>query len=115
MPAQPQLDNTARKARRVLEREGTVTDGALARRLGRSQRHVRRIVERLEAASVPVEKSYEGRERAYSIPPSHRRKRVPVRLSSPALRRLHELAKEDDHGASAEVAAALRRALRAEP
>jgi hypothetical protein len=40
---------------------------------------------------------------------------VPVRLSSPALRRLHELAKEDDHGASAEVAAALRRALRAEP
>jgi len=115
MPAQRQLDTTARKARRVLERKGTVTAGTLARRLGRSQRHVRRLVEQLRAAGVPVEKSYEGRRRAYTIPPEHRRKDVPVRLSPAALRRLYELAKEDDHETAAEAETDLARALRAEP
>ena len=109
------LDTTARKARRVLEREGTVTAGALARRLDRTQRHVRRLVEQLEAAGVPVVRSYEGPNRAYTIPPEYRRKDVPVRLSPAALRRLCELAKEDDHEAAAEAETDLRRALRAEP
>lgn len=115
MPTQPQLDPTARKARRVLERKGTVTASDLARALRRTQRHVRRVVERLQGAGVPVEKEYDGRERTYTIPPEHRRKEVPVRLSPAALRRLHELAKEDDHEASAEAETDLRHALRAEP
>lgn len=109
------LDPTAQKARRILEQEGTVTARALADRLRRTQRHVRRLVERLKDAGVPVEKSYEGRERTYRVPKAHRRKKVPVRLSPAALRRLCELAKEDDHEASAEAATDLRHALRAEP
>jgi hypothetical protein len=44
MPAEPQLDTTSRKARRILEREilereGTVTAGVLAQSLDWSQRH----------------------------------------------------------------------------
>lgn len=119
MSAQRQLDtalsDSSRKARRILEREGTVTAGALADRLRRTQRHIRRIVERLEAAGVPVERGYEGKERTYTIPPTRRRKDVPVRLSPAALRRLYELAKEDDHEAAAEAETDLRHALRAEP
>lgn len=73
------------------------------------------MVERLKDAGVPVEKGQDGRERTYRIPEPHRRKAVPVLLSPAALRRLHELAKEDDHEASAEAETDLLRALRAEP
>lgn len=115
------LDPTARKARRILERKGTVTASDLARALRRTQRHVRRVVERLRGAGVPVEKGQKGRERTYTIPPSHRRKEVPVRLSPAAIRRLYELAKDDDPAdpesakASDEAETDLARALRAEP
>jgi len=109
------LPQSARKLRRLLEEKGTVTASGAAGHLRRSQRHVRRLVQKLRAEGVPVEKDRDGRTRTYSIPPDARRTRVPVRLSPRALRRLHELAKEDDHEVSAEAQAALARALRAEP
>lgn len=113
--AEPMLDPTTQKARRILERESAVTASELADRLRRTQRHVRRVVERLKDAGVPVEKGYDRRERTYRIPEPHRRKDVPVRLSPAALRRLCGLAKEDDHEASREAETDLRAALRAEP
>jgi hypothetical protein len=80
-----------------------------------SRRHLRRLVSKLESAGVPVERHEDGRHRRFSIPPDRKRKKVPVRLSPAALRRLHKLASEDDHEAAAEAEAALRRALQAEP
>jgi len=110
------LSKSARKLRRLLETaEEPVQGQALADRLRVSRRHLRRLVDTLQGAGVPVEKDQDGRQRTYAIPPGARRKQVPVRLSPRALRRLHELAKDDDHQASREAAAALRRALRAEP
>jgi len=116
------LPQSARKLRRLLETaEEPVRGQALADRLRVSQRHLRRLVDTLQGAGVSVEKDRDGRERTYSIPPDARRKRVPVHLSPRALRRLYELAKDDDPAdpesakASTEAAAALRRALRAEP
>lgn len=110
------LSESARKLRRLLETADEPVRGqALADRLRVSRRHLRRLVGRLEDAGVPVVRHEDGRHRRFSIPQDRKRKGVPVHLSPAALRRLHELAKEDDHEASAEAETALRRALRAEP
>jgi predicted DNA-binding transcriptional regulator YafY len=110
------LPQSARKLRRILEMaEEPLRGQALADRLRVSRRHLRRLVQKLEDAGVPVEGHEDGRHRRFSIPPEHCRSEVPVRFSPAALRRLYELAKEDDHEAGAEAETDLRRALWAEP
>ena len=116
------LPKSARKLRRLLETaEEPLRGQALADRLRVSQRHLRRLVQRLEDAGVPVVRHEDGRHRRSSILEEHRRTEIPVRLSPAALRRLYELATEDDPAdpdasqASREAVAALREALRVEP
>ena len=110
------LPQSARRLRRLLETaEEPLRGQALADRLRVSRRHLRRLVQKLEDAGVPVDRHEDGRHRRFSIPPEHCRSEVPVRLSPAALRRLYELATEDDHEASREAVAALREAIRVEP
>ena len=109
------MPETAAKLRRCLETDSPQTATALAAEPRCTKRHLRRLVGELQSAGVPVEKAKDGRHRTYAIPAPHRRRRVPVRLSPPAMRRLVELARADDHPASAEAEHALRAALRAEP
>lgn len=116
------LPQSARRPRRILETaEEPLRGQALTDRLRVSRRHLRRLVQKLEDAGVPVERHEDGRHRRFSIPPEHRRSEVPVRLSPAALRSLFELATEDDPAdpdasqASREAVAALREAIRVEP
>lgn len=110
------LPQSARRLRRTLETaEEPLRGQTLTDRLRVSRRHLRRLVQKLEDAGVPVERHEDGRHRRFSIPPEHCRSEVPVRLSPAALRRLYELATEDDHEASREAVAALREAIRVEP
>lgn len=74
------LPQSARRLRRFLEEKGTVTAADAARHVGRTQRHVRRLVEKLQAKGVPVAEGRDGRQRTYTIPPARRRSEIPVRL-----------------------------------
>jgi predicted DNA-binding transcriptional regulator YafY len=109
------MTETAAKLRRLLESESPQTAKALVGKLRCTKRHLRRLVEELTAAGIPVEKDRDGRERTYAIPNPRWRTRVPVRLSPPAPHRLLELAEADDHPASVEAEHALRAAMKAEP